>query len=183
MRKELDHPAQIREWLEGWSSLITEPAMMVLIGSGAILLHAHLRGSNEPLHSKSHDVDSVTDSEKVAELCYEAIVGSDFEFKHGWHVNIMPNQVLDTLPAGWESRAQKVAFGNLCVVLPSMNDLLKPKLARGEPRDFEHARYALGLNLCEDPAAIERLLASPPKSFAERMLELSTAAKAKKSGV
>ncbi len=43
-------------------------------------------------------------SEKVAIHCYEALIGSEFERTHGWHVNLMPESGLHELPAGWKKR-------------------------------------------------------------------------------
>jgi hypothetical protein len=47
-------------------------------------------------------VDPVTDSDEVASLGYEVMIGSEFEKEHGWHVNLMPAQVLNEMPPGWE---------------------------------------------------------------------------------
>lgn len=57
---------------------------MILIGSGALLWHAAQHGITESLPENSMDVDPITDSEEVARLCYEALIGSEFELKHGW---------------------------------------------------------------------------------------------------
>ena len=50
----------------------------------------------------SMDVDPVTTSQAVALLGYEAMIGSEFEKEHGWHVNLMPAVVLKEMPDGWE---------------------------------------------------------------------------------
>jgi len=52
---------------------------MILIGSGALLWHAFQGGIGEPLPENSMDVDPITDSDEVARLCYEALIGSEFE--------------------------------------------------------------------------------------------------------
>jgi len=88
------------------------------------------------------DVDPVTQSDAVALLGYEAMIGSAFEKRHGWHVNLMPTAVLGEMPAGWEERASRKVYGCLEVVVPSVDDLLFPKLKRGEPRDKVHASWA-----------------------------------------
>ena len=67
------------------SAQVTHPASMILIGSGALLWHAFQRGLTEPLPDNSMDVDPITDSDEVVRLCYEALIGSEFEQKHGWH--------------------------------------------------------------------------------------------------
>lgn len=95
-----------------------------------------------PLPENSMDVDPVTDSEEVALLGYEAMIGSEFEKEHGWHVNLMTSAVFSEMPAGWEERAERKTYGSLEVVVPSVHDLLVPKLKRGEPRDKAHAEWA-----------------------------------------
>jgi len=93
------------------------------------------------------DVNPVTESEAVAELAYDALIGSDFERVHGWHVNLMPRMALDGLPKGWQERSYSSTYGNLTVVVPSPPDLLAPKLQRNEPRDRQHTALARQLGL------------------------------------
>ena len=141
-RKELKYPRQIEVWLEDWGKQLTEPGSLVLIGSGGLLWHAAQRGLEIPLPENSMDVDPVTTSQAVAVLGYEAMIGSEFEKLHGWHVNLMPVSVLQEMKAGWQHRASKKVYGSLEVVVPSVEDLLAPKLKRGEPRDILHASWA-----------------------------------------
>ncbi|MBI2193311.1 MAG: hypothetical protein HYU36_15150 [Planctomycetes bacterium] len=145
--RELRYPWQVQDWLEEWGRRMEAPAEMVLIGSGALLWHAGELGINEPLPENSMDVDTVTDDEAVALLAYDATIGSEFERHHGWHVNLMPEAVLGELPAGWESRASRKAYGPLAVLVPSPPDLLAPKVRRGEPRDIQHAEWARRVGL------------------------------------
>ena len=93
------------------------------------------------------DVDPVTDSDEVARHCYEALIGSEFERIHGWHVNLMPESVLRELPAGWKKRAVSRPVGKLQVLVPAPADLLAPKLRRNEPRDRAHAEWARRIGL------------------------------------
>jgi len=141
-RKELKYPHQIEAWLKAWGKQLTEPGSLVLIGSGGLLWHAAQRGLEIPLPENSMDVDPVTTSQAVAVLGYEAMIGSEFEKLHGWHVNLMPVSVLQEMKAGWQQRASKKVYGSLEVVVPSVEDLLAPKLKRGEPRDILHASWA-----------------------------------------
>jgi hypothetical protein len=53
--------------------------------------------------------------------------------------------VLGEMPAGWQERASRKVYGLLEVVVPSIDDLLFPKLKRGEPRDKLHASWAENL--------------------------------------
>lgn len=146
-RRELSRPKQIVDWLEEWGKALSEPASMILIGSAALLWHAADRGLDTPLPENSMDVDPVTDSDALAWMCYDALIGSEFERTHGWHVNLLPASVLQEFSEGWETRASRRSYGNLTVIVPAPADLLVPKLKRGEPRDRAHAEWAKRLGM------------------------------------
>ncbi|MDB6025124.1 MAG: hypothetical protein JWM68_1347 [Verrucomicrobiales bacterium] len=148
-RRELRHPKQVEEWLLEMSQKLSGPGRIILIGSGALLWHAAQRGISEPLPENSMDVDPITDSDEIARLCYDALIGSEFEQKHGWHVNLMPDLVLREFPADWEIRAVKKNYGFLEVAVPIPKDILIPKLKRNEPRDRAHAAWAKQVGLVE----------------------------------
>jgi hypothetical protein len=145
--RNLSRPSQVTAWLQEWGDQLAEPAGMILIGSAGILWHAAAAGRDDPLPENSMDVDPVTDSEAVAELAYDAMIGSEFEKTHGWHVNLMPHFALRDLPEGWRSRCVMATYRNLTVEIPSVSDLLSPKLKRNEPRDRAHQEYARELGL------------------------------------
>src|SRR5438874_13437063 len=111
-RRELKYPRQVEDWLIELSGKITAPAGMILIGSGALLWHAFQGGISEPLPENSMDVDPITDSEEVARLCYEALIGSEFEQRHGWHVNLMPGLVLRESPRTGGAALPAKVMGN-----------------------------------------------------------------------
>jgi hypothetical protein len=146
-RRELQHPKQVEEWLHELAGHLTSPAQIILIGSGGLLWHAFQRGITEPLPEKSMDVDPITDSDEVARFCYQAIIGSEFEEVHGWHINLMPDLVLREFPSDWRSRSSRKVYGRLEVVVPSPEDLLVPKRKRNEPRDRAHEAWARAVNL------------------------------------
>ena len=146
-RRELSQPAQITGWLSEWGARLREPGAMVLIGSAGLLWHAADRGLKTTLPENSMDADPVTEDDCVAELAYDAMIGSEFELEHGWHVNLMPRSALAALPAGWEQRTAWKIYGKLTVTVPAPADLLAPKLQRGEPRDRAHAEWAKSLGL------------------------------------
>lgn len=134
---------------------MANPGSLILIGSAGLLWHAWQKGIGEPLPENSMDADPVTDDEEVALLAYDAMIGSEFELTHGWHVNLMPKAVLRELPAGWEERAAKKQYARLAVTVPAAEDLLAPKLRRGEPRDHAHAEWAYRLGMVARPAGPE----------------------------
>ena len=122
-RRELKFPVQVEDWLVELGSSITKPGSMILIGSGALLWHAAQRG--------------ITD----------AIIGSEFERTHGWHVNLMPDSVLKEFPPDWRKRASSRQYEHLNLEVPSPPDLLIPKYKRGEPRDRVQAAWAKRIGL------------------------------------
>ena len=91
--------------------MLGELGSMILIGSGGLPWHAGQRGLDLPLPENSMDVDPVTRSDAVALLGYEAMIGSEFEKRHGWHVNLMPWAVLGEMPADWMQRASGKQYG------------------------------------------------------------------------
>ena len=146
-RRELKSGKQVADWLDDLGASLKSPGNMKLIGSAALLWHAHDRGIMSELSESSMDVDPVTDSDEVAMLCYEALIGSEFERTHGWHVNLIPESVLRELPDGWKSRATERQIGKLNLLVPAPADLLAPKLKRNEPRDRAHAEWAKRVGL------------------------------------
>lgn len=134
-------------WLSDWGRQLTTEGEMILIGSGGLLWHIGQAGLDASLPENSMDVDPITSSEEIAELAYDAIIGSEFEAAHGWHVNLMPEMAMNAFPSGWKERASRSTYGNLTVIVPAVRDLLAPKLVRGEPRDLAQARLMTELGL------------------------------------
>jgi len=141
--RELKYPIQVEHWLVDWGRKLKAPGKLILIGSGGLLWHAAQRGIESPLPENSMDVDPITFDDDVAELCYEAHIGSPFERENGWHINLMPRDALDGLPSDWPSRVSRKEYGLLAVEVPCPADLLAPKLKRGERRDLAHRQWAL----------------------------------------
>lgn len=146
-RRELKSGKQVADWLANLGSQLNLPGNITLIGSAALLWHAHDRGITTELPESSMDVDPVTDSDEVATHCYESLIGSEFERTHGWHVNLMPESVLLGLPADWQTRAIRRQIGKLNLTVPAPEDVLVPKLKRNEPRDLAHAEWAKKVGL------------------------------------
>lgn len=147
-RRELKHPSQIEHWLADWGRRLTLPGTLILMVSGGLLWHAAQRGIDTPLPENSMDVDPITSDDEVAALGYEAHIGSSFEQANGWHVNLMPPRALEGQPHDWENRAATKSYGFLVVIVPSVKDILVPKLQRGEPRDISHSQWAKSIDLC-----------------------------------
>jgi hypothetical protein len=142
-RRELRYPYQVENWLADWGPKLKSTGKMILIGSAGLLWHAAQRGIEQPLPENSMDADPITHDDEVAELCYEAHIGSPFERENGWHINLMPAGALDEFPLQWQERVCRKSYGLLSVEVPAPQDLLAPKLKRGEARDLAHHRWAL----------------------------------------
>ncbi|MDB6075703.1 MAG: hypothetical protein JWO89_3343 [Verrucomicrobiaceae bacterium] len=116
--KELRHPHQITDWLQQWGRQLSQPASMILIGSAALLWHLARIGRDDPLPENGMDVDSVTESDAVAELAYDALIGSDFERTHGWHVISCLGWCWITCPQrGGCGRFQRLTVNSQCKCL------------------------------------------------------------------
>lgn len=159
-KRELNQPDQIERWLTEMGNTLKEEGELTLIGSGALLWHAFQQGVARPLPENSMDADPITDSQGVAEICYDQQIGSEFELKEGWHVNLMPKSVLREFPEDWEKRATQKKYGMLTVTVPSVEDLMIPKRKRGEPRDKKHEEYAISLQQTTIPKKVK---SSPTK--------------------
>ncbi len=141
-KRELNSAKQITDWIHSLSERLDHSAEMILIGSGALLWHAAKRNITVPLPENSMDVDPITSDPVLLEWFYDALIGSDFELQHGWHVNVMPWESLDHLPSQWRERVHCDQIRSLKVIVPAPEDLLVPKLKRNEPRDQKHAQWA-----------------------------------------
>ena len=93
------------------------------------------------------DVDPITESDEIARICYDAIIGSEFEQKHGWHINLMPDSVFKQFRTDWRSRAATKDYTLLTLVVPSPEDLFVSKRLRNEPRDREQETWARRVHL------------------------------------
>ncbi len=146
---ELKTGKQVEDWLLSVNSALKEPGSLILIGSGGLLWHAFQKGLQVELPDTSMDIDPITESEEVAWLCHDAHIGSEIEKAMGFHINLMPRRALEGLPTDWEARAVTKEYGLLTVQVPSADDLLVPKVARGEKRDLAQAKWAFANAICE----------------------------------
>ena len=149
-RRELKNGRQVADWLQQLAQSLSQRGEMILIGSSALLWHAHYRGIAAELPEASMDVDPITSSDEVARICYDSVIGSEFEKEKGWHVNLMPGSVLNEFPVDWKNRAVQTELGFLTLLVPDPKDLLVPKLKRGEPRDIKHWEWAKQIGLIKE---------------------------------
>jgi hypothetical protein len=122
-----------------------------------------------PLPSKSNDVDPISSSDEVVEMCYAAMVGSTFDQENGWHINLMPETAMQSFPVGWADRAFRKTYGKLTVIVPSADDVLVPKLLRRESRDLAQAQWALEIGILADSDRVRTDLAVKRETFLEKV--------------
>ena len=105
-RRELKNGKQVADWLHELGALLKAPGNLTLIGSAALLWHAHDRGLPTELPEASMAADPVTDSDEVAAHCYEALIGREFERTAGTSTSCRRLCWTDCLPAGNSGRAK-----------------------------------------------------------------------------
>ncbi len=151
-RKELKEPRQVEQWLATWGQILhaqNKTGELILIGSAALLWHAHQNNITTGLSENSMDADPITNDECVAELGYAAGIGSEFEAINGWHINLMPQQTLSEFHPEWKSHQSTKQYGTLKVRVPCVVHLLLPKIKRGEPRDMRHYQWVRNVGLLD----------------------------------
>lgn len=130
---------------------LARPRRVVVLGSSSLLpRHPQLGETGQPLEL-SLDADLLLEpvDQSLADLLKEAI-GQDsrFEQRHGYYADILRPTIVETLPAGWESRLHPVA-GFEQVFALDVYDLALVKLQVGRPKDLELLRALLRLGLVE----------------------------------
>jgi len=133
---------------------LVRPRRIIVLGSGSLLpRHPELGGPGKPLEL-TLDADFLLEpvDQQIADLLKEA-VGSDSAFQrfHGYYADILHPDIVETLPAGWESRLHPVpGYDNVFALDPY--DLALVKLIVGRPKDLDLLRALLKLGLIEpDP--------------------------------
>jgi hypothetical protein len=99
----------------------------------------------------SLDADLLLDpvDESLADLLKDAVGHeSGFERRFGYYADILRPAIIETLPAGWESRLSQVAgYDNVFALDPY--DLALVKLVLGRGKDLDLLRALLGRGLLE----------------------------------
>lgn len=130
---------------------LVRPRRIIVLGSSSLLPRCpELGGPGNPLEL-SLDADFLLEpvDQKIADLLKEA-VGSDsvFQQHHGYYADILHPDIVETLPAGWESRLHPVpGYDNVFAL--DLYDLALVKLIVGRPKDLELLRALRGLGLLD----------------------------------
>ena len=130
---------------------LARPDRIVIIGSSSLLaLHPDLGESGQPLES-SYDSDLLLTpiDEEMAALLGEAMgQQSLFAKRHGYYADILCPAIVETLPAGWESRLHPVpGFDNVFAL--DIYDLALVKLMVGREKDLRLVGALLKMGLID----------------------------------
>jgi hypothetical protein len=134
---------------------VARPERIILLGSASLLpTHPELGEGRQPLET-SYDSDllMVPSDDEAAALVGEAIgQGSLFAKRHGYYADILRPAIVETLPAGWESRLHPVPGVEKTYALDPY-DLALVKLIIGRQKDLDLLRALLKLSII-DPAQL-----------------------------
>ena len=134
-----------------------------VLGSSALLARfPELGEANGPLE-KTFDADLVIEpcDEQLAAVLHEAVgEGSLFAQRTGYHADILRQEILTTLPPGWDSRLVMLDAARDVTAL-SPEDLMVVKLRAGRPKDLALCRDLVERKLVTTNALRQRLDATP----------------------
>jgi hypothetical protein len=130
---------------------LARPRRIVILGSSSLLpQYPELGEAGHPLEV-SLDADLLLDpvNEAIADMLKDAVgEESGFQQQHGYYADILRPAIVETLPAGWESRLHPVT-GNHTVFALDPYDLALVKLVVGRAKDLELLRAMLRLGIVE----------------------------------
>lgn len=130
---------------------LVQPRRVIVLGSGSLLpRHPELGSPGSPLEL-TLDADFLLEpvDQQIADLLKEA-VGSDSAFQrlHGYYADILHPTIVETLPAGWESRLDPVSgYDNVFTL--DLYDLALVKLIVGRRKDLDLLRALRQLGLLD----------------------------------
>jgi hypothetical protein len=146
---------------------LARPRRVIVLGSSSLLpLNPHLGDAGQPLEL-SLDADLLVEpvDESLAQILKDAIGHeSAFEQRHGYYADILRPEIVETLPAGWETRLAPVPGCPGAFALDPY-DLALVKLLVGRQKDLELLRVLLKLGVLE-PARMRAHYQQTP--FGER---------------
>ena len=135
------------------------PERIRVLGSSALL--ASFPGLGEPGQplELSFDADLLIEpcDEPLAAMLHEAVgEGSLFAQRTGYHADFLRPDILETLPAGWESTLVSLeGLANASALAPA--DVAAVKLRLGRPKDLELCRHLIASGLVPRDAIRRRL--------------------------
>jgi hypothetical protein len=140
----------LRHLLEAARAL-AQPERVVIIGSSSLLpTHPELGDPGQPLET-SYDSDLLITpiNDELAAVLGEAIgQQSLFAKLHGYYADILRPAIVETLPAGWDTRLHPVAGFDNVFSLDSY-DLALVKLVLGRQKDLDLIRALLSRTILE----------------------------------
>ena len=132
-------------------SALVRPRRVIVLGSGSLLPnHPELGEPGQPLEL-TMDADLLLEpiDESVAALLKDAVGHeSAFETLQGYYADILRPAIVETLPAGWETRLHPVSgYENVFALDPY--DLGLVKLVLGRQKDLDLVRALLSRGILE----------------------------------
>lgn len=130
-----------------------------VLGSSALLCSFPELGDKDGPLELTFDADLLLQpcDEDLAALLHEAVgEGSLFARRNGYHADILRPEIVETLPAGWESRLIPMGDHSHTVAL-APEDLIVVKLRVGRAKDLELCRAVIQRGLISTAALRSRV--------------------------
>ncbi len=142
---------------------VARPAKVLVLGSSSLLpSHPDLGSSGQPLElTTDADLLLVPVNEAIAEsLQLAAGKESAFMAEFGYYADILRPAIVETLPAGWETRLHPVSgYENVFALDPY--DLALVKLVLGRQKDLDLLRALLSRGILEPQRLREHYQRAP----------------------
>lgn len=130
---------------------LCRPRRIVILGSGALLANFPEIGEADRLLEKTFDGDFLLDptNAETADLLKDAIGAESAFFEiNGYYGDCLRPEIVETFPAGWESRLVPLAgYDNVFALDPY--DVALVKLAIGRKKDLDLVRALIAMGKLE----------------------------------
>ncbi len=123
---------------------LAHPERIYVLGSSSLLASCPELGEPGGPVELTRDADLLIQpcDEQLAAMLHEAVgEGSLFAQRNGCNADILREQIIETLPRGWETRLVKLGSDTVAALAPE--DLLVVKLRTGRPKDLDLCRDVL----------------------------------------
>jgi hypothetical protein len=152
---------------------LAEDCQVIVLGSASLLASfPELGDGSEPL-TATYDADLCPQpfDETTALMIHESLGESGaFHLRHGYHVDVLKEEVFETMPPGWRERLVPVPGVDGAWALEP-HDLAATKLLVGREKDIALVHH-LGLTGRVSRSVVERRLDAIPKD--ERLIASSS---------
>ena len=145
------------------ASALAEDCRFYVFGSASLLASfPELGEENAPLTS-TYDADLCPQPfDELTGIMLEEALGANraYYLRHGYHVDILRDSILPTLPEGWKDRLVPVP---LCLNAMALepHDLAAIKLSVGRPKDLSLVQFLITHRMLDASLVRDRLHALP----------------------